>query len=113
MPDVHVLHQQVAIAHYGLALGSSAARDGNILTDRVVVANLTGGYLALELQILRLGRDTGTREELVAITDASTKVNGHVVQEFVVVAYHHVLVDDAEGTNDIVVAQFSLWVDNS
>ena len=68
---------------------------------------------SLELQILWLGRDAGTGEELVAVTNAGTEMDGYIVQEFVVVAYNHVLVDDAEGTNDIVVAQFSLWVDNS
>ena len=109
---VHVLHQQVAVTHHGLALRGCAARDGDILTDGVVVADLTGGILALELQILRFGRDAGTREELVAVADAGTVVDRHAVEQLVVIAYHDVLVDDAERSDDIVVAQFCLWIDH-
>jgi hypothetical protein len=40
-------------------------------------------------------------------------VDSDVVEQVIVVTHHHVLVDDTEGTDDIVIAQLSLWINNS
>ena len=76
---VNGLHQEVVAAYYGLALRGSTTRDSNVLTDTVVVANLACCLLALELQILRLGRDAGTWEELIVVSDAGTYMDGDAV----------------------------------
>lgn len=59
---VNGLHQEVVAAYYGLALRGCTTRDSNVLTDAVVIAHLAGCLLALELQVLRLGRDAGAWE---------------------------------------------------
>ncbi len=110
--DVHILHQQVAIANDGLAFRGRTATDGDILADGVVVANLTGGFLALELQILRFRRDRGTGEYLIIIAEACTEVEGHAVQQFIVVTNDNVLVYHAERSDDIVVAQLCIRIDD-
>ena len=76
---VNGLHQEVVAAYYGLALRGCTTRDSNVLTDTVVVANLACCLLALELQILRLGRDAGTWEELIVVSDAGTYMDGDAV----------------------------------
>ena len=111
--DVHILHQQVAVADNSLSLRSRTATDGDILANRVVVANLAGGLLALELQILGFGGDAGTWKELVIVAYAGTKMNGDIVQEFIVVADNNILIDDAEGTDNVVIANLCLRVNDS
>ena len=76
---VNGLHQEVVAAYYGLALRGCTTRDCNVLTDTVVIANLACCLLALELQILRLGRDAGTWEELIVVSDAGTYMDGYAV----------------------------------
>ena len=76
---VNGLHQEVIAAYYGLALRGCTTRDSNVLTDTVVIANLACCLLALELQILRLGRDAGTWEELIVVSDAGTYMDGDAV----------------------------------
>ena len=76
---VNGLHQEVVAAYYGLALRGCTTRDSNVLTDTVVIANLACCLLALELQILRLGRDAGTWEELIVVSDAGTYMDGDAV----------------------------------
>ena len=110
--DVHILHQQVAVAHDGLALRGGTTADGDILADGVVVANLAGGLFALELQILWFRRDAGTRENFVVIAQTGAEVERHAVQQLVVVANNHVLVNHTERPDDIVVTEFCLGIDN-
>ena len=109
---VHVLHQQVPATDNRLAFGSRTTTDGHILADGVVVTNLTGGFLTLELQILRLRGDAGTRKELVVTADTGTIMNGYVVEELIIVTNDHVLVNDTEGANYIAITEFSLGIDN-
>ncbi len=103
MGDVHILHEQVAVAHDGLTFRSCASADGDILADAVVVANLACGLLAFELEVLGLGGDAGSGEELVPIADACAEMDGDAVQELVVVTDDNILIDDAEGADDVVV----------
>ena len=110
--NVHVLHQQVTVAYNGLALRGGASADGDVLADGVVVANFTGGILALELQVLGLGGYAGTGEELVAVANACTIVDGDIIQELIVITNDNVLVDDAEGTDDVAVAELCLGVNH-
>ena len=110
---MHVLHQQVSRTYHGLALRGCTTRDCDVLTDGVVVADLTGCLLALELEVLGLGGDAGTREELIPVADASTKMDGHIVEELVIVANHNVLINDTERTNDVAVTKFCLGINDS
>ena len=110
--DVHILHEQIAVAYYRLSFRSRAAADGDILADGVVVTNFAGSIFALELQILRFGRDAGTREYLVVVAETRAEVQRHAVQQFVVVANYHVFVNDAEGTDDVVVTKLCLGVNH-
>ena len=107
---VNSLHQEVVAAYHGLALRGSTTRDRNVLTDAVVVAHLAGCLLALELQVLRLGRDAGAWEEFIIVADTSAHVDGNAVLQYVVIAQNGVLVDIAERTDNVVVTEFCLWM---
>jgi hypothetical protein len=67
----------------------------------------------LEFQVLRLGADAGTGEYLVAITQACPEMQGDTIQQAVVITYHHILVNDTERTDYIIVAQDSFRINNS
>ena len=107
---VNGLHQEVVAAYYGLALRGYTTRDRNVLTDAVVIAHLAGRLLALELQVLRLGRDAGAWEKFIIVADASAHVDGNAVLQYVVIAQNGVLVDIAERTDNVVVTEFCLWM---
>ena len=110
--DVHILHQQIAVTYDGLALRCSTSTDGDIFANGVVVANLTGCLFALELQVLWLCRDAGTRKDLVIVTQTRSEVERDVIQQLVVVANDDILVNYAERTDDIAVSQLCLRIDN-
>ena len=112
MRHVHILHQQVAIADNGLAFRGRATADGNIFTDGIVVTYLASSLFATELQVLRLRRNAATGEKLIARANASAEMDGDIVEEFVVVTDDNILVDDAEGTNDVAVAELCLGVNH-
>ena len=105
---VHVLHEQIVAAHLGRSFGGCATRNGHILADAVVVANLAQSFLALELQILWLGRQAGTGEHLVAVADTGTEINRYTILKDVVVADDGVAVNIAERADDIVLTQLGL-----
>ena len=111
MGHVHVFHQQVAVAYDGCSFRGRATTDGDILAYAVVIANLASRFLALEFQVLGLGRDAGTGKELVVRADAGTVVDGHAVLKHIIVAHHGVLVDIAERADDVVVAKFGFRMD--
>ena len=62
----------------------------------------------MELQVLRLGRDTRSWEELIAAANACALVDGDAIEQMVVVAQHRIAVDVAERANHIIVSQFGL-----
>ena len=107
---VNSLHQEVVAAYHGLALRGCTTRDSNVLTDAVVVAHFAGCHLALELQVLRLGRDASAWEEFIIVADTSAHVDGNAVLQYVVIAQNGVLVDIAERTDNVVVTEFCLWM---
>ena len=111
--DVHILHQQVAVTYYRLTLRSSTATDGDVLANRIVIANFASGFLALELQILRLCRNRCTWENLVVVAQTGSKVERHAIQQLIVVANNHVFVNHTERADDIVVTQLGFWVNDS
>ena len=111
--DVHILHQQVAVTYYRLTLRSSTATDGDVLANRIVIANFASGFLALELQILRLCRNRSTWENLVVVAQTGSKVERHAIQQLIVVANNHVFVNHTERADDIVVTQLGFWVNDS
>ena len=72
--NVHALHEQVVVAHNCCALGCGTTRDGDILANAVVVANLAQGFFSTVFEILRLCRDTGTWEYLVIVSQTGTSM---------------------------------------
>ena len=46
--NVHVFHKEIAVAYHCLALAGSAATDGDVLADAVVVADDAERFLATE-----------------------------------------------------------------
>ena len=79
MTDMHVLHQQIAVTNSRLALGGRTTADGYILADRVVVTNLASGLFTLKLQVLRLGGDGDTREDLVVVAETCSEVQRYTI----------------------------------
>ena len=59
---------------------------------------------------MRFRADAGTREELIAVADAGTKMDGHGIHQHVVVADDGVLVNIAERADDVAVAQLCFGV---
>ena len=110
MGNVHVLHQEVVVAYNRLALGSRASRDRYILADTVVVTNEALGVLTFKLQVLRLRGEAGTGKHLVVVAYPCTVVDGDAVVQYVVVAENGVLVDKTERTNNVVVAEFCIRI---
>ena len=39
-------------------------------------------------------------------------VDGHTIEQVVVIAHYHILVNNAERANDVVIAQLCLWINN-
>ena len=112
VPDMHVLHQEVSVTHDCLSLRGSTTADGNVLADGIVIANFTGSLLTLELQVLWLCGDAGAWEELIIVADTRSEVNCHAIQQSVVVTDDDILVNHAERTNDVSIAEFCLGVDD-
>ena len=73
--DVDIGHQQVVAAHHRLAARRRSAGDGHALADVVVIADLGGRILSLELQILRQAGDRGSRMDLAPLADARTVID--------------------------------------
>ena len=94
---VHSFHEQVVGAHHGLSLSSRTTVDSYIFANSIIVAHLGGGYLSLELQILWDGSDDGSGEDGVVVSQPRPGEKGHTVHQAVVAAYHHILVNVAEG----------------
>ena len=109
--DVHVLHEQIVAAHDGCSLRSRTTRDGDVLANGVVVANLAGGDFALELQVLRFCRNACAREYFVPVTDSRTLIDGDAILKHVVVADDDIAVDVTERADDVVVAELCLGMD--
>ncbi len=109
--DVATLHEEVVAAHDSTALGGGAAVDGHVLTDGVVVAHLSGGLFAAELEILGNGADDGTGEDAVTVADAAAGENGDGVHQRVVVADDDIGVDVAEGPDLTVLADLGFGMD--
>jgi hypothetical protein len=109
---VHVLHQQIVVAHDGGAFRGRSTADGYVLSDAVVVAYLANGVLALELQILRFCGNACAGEDFIVRTNAGTVVDGDTVLKIVVVAQDGVSVYVAKGPDDIVVSElgFRMYV---
>ena len=70
MRHVHILHKEVVVAYYSLAFGGCSAVYGHILADAVVVTNLSGSILTLELKILRDTAYHGSGMYLITIAYA-------------------------------------------
>ena len=62
----------------------------------------------MELQVLRLGRDTRSWEELIAAANACALMDGNAIEQMVVIAQYRITVDVAERANHIIVSQFGL-----
>ena len=101
---MHALHEQVARAYDGAALGCRATVDGHVLANLIVVAYLCRALFAPELEVLGNSADDCTREEDVAVADACAVEHRHTVHQRVVVADDNAFVNVAEGTDLAVLA---------
>ena len=61
---------------------------------------------------MRFGADACSWEELVPVAYSGSVVYGDTVVQFVIVADDGILLDYAEGSDDVVVADFCLWVND-
>jgi hypothetical protein len=111
MSYMHTLHEKVVAAHNSLSLGSSTSVDGHILTNGVVVSNLSCGLLTTKLEVLRYGAYNSTGEDGVAITNARSVEYVGIGHDDVVVAYHYIAVNVYEGTNLHILANDGFGVD--
>lgn len=98
--DVHSLHEKIVAADNGFAFCRSTSIDSDVFSNGVVVADFSGGFLSLELQVLRYGSDDCARENGVVTSHACAGKQGYAVHERVVVADFYVFVDVAE-RNDL------------
>lgn len=110
MSNVHILHQEVVATHYRGAFGERSTRNGDIFAHRVVVANLANRLLAVEFQVLRLGRYACAGKELIAISNTCTLMNGDTIEQMIVVSEHRIAVYIAKRTYHIIVSQLGFGV---
>ena len=73
---------------------------GDALAQDVAVADLEGGRLAAELQVLGLHADAGEREEPVLLSEGRRALDHHVRMEHRPRADAHPRPDDAERADD-------------
>ena len=109
--DMHIGHQQIVAADHRLAARRRTAGDGHAFADIVVIADLGGRILSLELQILRQAGDRSSRMDFATLADACTVVDDGTRADPAVVAdsdvtryigkrfYGHVLADHGIGMN--------------
>lgn len=108
---MHALHEKVVVAYDSTSLGCSAAIDGYILANGVVITKFSCGLFATELKILGNGANDSTWEEAVAITDATTRKDSHGIHQRIVVANYNVGVDVAKRPNLAVFANLGFRMD--
>ena len=112
MCHVHILHEQVVRTHHGFPAACGTTADGHVFAYAVVVANLAKRVFAPVFEVLRFGADACSWEELVPVAYSGSVVDGDTVIQFVIVADDGILLDYAEGADDVVVADFCLWVND-
>lgn len=109
--DVHLVHEEVAVANNGGRVGVGAAGDDHVFADAVVVADddcrARAGHV---VEVLRLCADYGVLVHLVAAAHRGVLHDGGVGHDDAVVADGDVLVDVGKGLNLNVVAEFSRGV---
>jgi hypothetical protein len=108
---MHTFHKEVVVAHNGLAFRGCTTVDGNILTNRIVVTNLSRSFLALELQVLRHSTNYGTGENSVVIAHTRTVKQGNTIHQLIVISDNYILIDVAERTNFAICSNDCLRVD--
>ena len=111
MGDVHVFHQKVVRTDDGHAFRRCSTRNRDVFADGIVVANLTGRDFTLEFQVLRLGRKTCAWQNLVAVANSRSLIDGDAILKHVVVADDDIAVDIAKRTDDVARTELRLGMD--
>ena len=69
------------------------------------------GLFALELQVLWVSADDGSRIDMAVLADAYTAVDGHIVVNDSAFAYLHIIIDAGERANCYRWMKLSFWMD--
>ena len=109
--DVHIFHQQVVGTHQSNPFRGRSTRNRYVFADGIVVTNLTSRNFTFEFQVLRLGRKTCARKNLVVRADSRTLIDGDAVLKHVVVANDDIAVDVAKRTDDVARTELRLGMD--
>ena len=108
--EMAIRHDQAIFADDGLVpfLGSPVYR--NKLADRGTITDNYVGILALELEVLRDGRDHGAGEDPAVLADPGTFHNSYIGTDPGTIADLDVLVDDRKWVNFHIRGQLSVRV---
>ena len=104
--NVHVGHEQAMAAYDGRIGVGSASIDGDVLADGGKISDFSGGFFALEFEILRNAGDNRARENLTSFADAGTIENSDMGTNPGIVADYHIAVNVAERTDLDVLPDF-------
>ena len=110
---MRISHQQAVVPHVRkvLSAGSRTAMDRGELPNDSIVADLSPGLFALELEILRYGAQDGTGEDLAAPADPDIVENRHVRADPAVITDFHMLRDGHERRNHDIAADLGAGMD--
>ena len=97
--NVAVGHDEVATSDDGLVSRSCAPVDCGALADAVVVANLAGSLLAVELEVLRDAANNSVLENTIVLAHAGTPADGCSVHDFATVSNDDVRLNCGERSN--------------
>jgi len=103
--DVGVAEQQIMRADAGGQAFVSAAMDGGVFAEDVVVADFEVGGIAEVFEILGLAADDGEGEKLVAAADLRMTFENDVGVQDAIVAEFDVVANDAIGADADILSQ--------
>ena len=90
---MHISHQQIAVANNRLAAGGCATVNGAALANGIVIANLNGGILTGELEVLWHRGNYCSRKDTAVLADTGTGKDSYIgaypsiIADFDIVAY--------------------------
>ena len=104
--DVRPDHQQVAVANRRRRVLVERAVNRARLPNDVVIADRQPSRLLRHLRVLRQSADHGALEDLIACAQGAAPFDDDMAAELATVAQNDVGLDDREGANHDIVAQF-------
>ena len=113
MADVRVSHQKIVVSDACVPTAAlCAAMDIHVLAKDVVIPDREKGFLALELEILRLQPDRSEWIELVMLSDGRRSFNDDMRLEPATLANPDPVSDRAIRSDRHIGAEFSSGADN-